>query len=31
VMEGENERTEDLREDEMVDFEPEGPVREEDE
>ena len=31
VMEGENERTEDLREDEMVDFEPERPVREEDE
>jgi len=31
VMEGENERTEDLREDEMVDFEPESAAREEDE
>jgi hypothetical protein len=31
VMEGEDERTEDLREDEMVDFEAERVMREEDE
>jgi len=31
VMEGEDERTEDLREDEMVDFEAERAMREEDE
>ena len=31
MMEGEDGRTEDLREDDMVDFETERPVREEDE